>query len=230
MAANLVNIPSGWVKKAIGECVFEKRKSQINVEDASDFGSYPFFTSGDSVLRFEQKLVDGENLYLADGGTADIKFYNGPAAYSNHTYVLGCKEGIYTKYMYYALLNLRDYIDNNFFQGTGLKNLNKGEFKRHEIYIPSSTDEQKCISDALSEVDEVINPTDALITKYESIKKGLIADLLTNGIDAAGNIRSESTHQYKDSPIGRIPVEWEVTAFANLSGGIKDYIKTGPFG
>ena len=67
MAANLVNIPSGWVKKAIGECVFEKRKSQINVEDASDFGSYPFFTSGDSVLRFEQKLVDGENLYLADG-------------------------------------------------------------------------------------------------------------------------------------------------------------------
>jgi type I restriction enzyme S subunit len=35
-------------------------------------------------------------------------------------------------------------------------------------------------------------------------------DLLTKGIDAHGNIRSEATHAFKDSPLGRVPVEWDV--------------------
>jgi type I restriction enzyme S subunit len=34
-------------------------------------------------------------------------------------------------------------------------------------------------------------------------------DLLTKGIDENGNIRSEQTHEFKDSPLGRIPKEWE---------------------
>ena len=33
-------------------------------------------------------------------------------------------------------------------------------------------------------------------------------DLLTKGIDEDGNVRSEATHEFKDSPLGRIPVEW----------------------
>jgi len=35
-------------------------------------------------------------------------------------------------------------------------------------------------------------------------------DLLTRGIDEHGNLRSEKTHKFKDSSLGRIPVEWEV--------------------
>jgi len=48
-------------------------------------------------------------------------------------------------------------------------------------------------------------------------------DLLTRGIDEHGNLRSEETHQFKDSPLGRIPVEWEVIALSDAgtwsSGG-----------
>jgi type I restriction enzyme S subunit len=33
-------------------------------------------------------------------------------------------------------------------------------------------------------------------------------DLLARGIDEHGNLRSEQTHKFKDSPLGRIPVEW----------------------
>ena len=35
-------------------------------------------------------------------------------------------------------------------------------------------------------------------------------DLFTKGIDEKGNIRSEETHEFKASPLGRIPIEWEV--------------------
>jgi type I restriction enzyme, S subunit len=51
----------------------------------------------------------------------------------------------------------------------------------------------------------------------------LMQDLLTRGIDEHGNLRSEETHKFKDSPLGRIPVEWETIDFGNVgdwhSGG-----------
>lgn len=34
-------------------------------------------------------------------------------------------------------------------------------------------------------------------------------DLLTRGIDKYGTLRSDKTHKFKDSPLGRIPWEWK---------------------
>jgi type I restriction enzyme S subunit len=48
-------------------------------------------------------------------------------------------------------------------------------------------------------------------------------DLLTKGIDENGNIRSEETHEFKDSPLGRIPVEWEVKKIEQKLERIIDY-------
>jgi type I restriction enzyme S subunit len=41
-------------------------------------------------------------------------------------------------------------------------------------------------------------------------------DLLTKGIDKNGKIRSEQTHEFKDSPLGRIPKEWECYLFKEI--------------
>jgi len=70
--------------------------------------------------------------------------------------------------------------------------------------------EQTKIAEILSTVDRAISQTEALIAKQQRLKTGLMQDLLTRGIDEHGNLRSEQTHQFKDSPLGRIPVEWEV--------------------
>jgi len=42
-------------------------------------------------------------------------------------------------------------------------------------------------------------------------------DLLTKGIDEDGNVRSEETHEFKDSESGRIPVEWRCQKVATLA-------------
>jgi type I restriction enzyme S subunit len=62
----------------------------------------------------------------------------------------------------------------------------------------------------LSTVDRAIEQTEALIAKQQRIKTGLMQDRLTRGIDEHGNLRSEVTHEFKDSPLGRIPVEWKI--------------------
>lgn len=230
MEINKISIPKGWRKIPIGECVVEKKKSLIKVDDAANFGQYPFFTSGEAVLQHDCKLIDGENLYLATGGMANVKYYNGEAAYSTDTYVLGAKENICPKFMYFVLLFLKQYIDINYFQGSGLKHLQKKDFKHHKIIIPESKDEQQRIADALSKLDDSLSQTQTLIDKYELVKQGLMQDLLTLGIDSEGNVRSEKTHKFKDSPLGRIPEEWECVTIKGVAGSNSDCIKTGPFG
>ena len=224
MEINKISIPKGWRKIPIGECVVEQKKSPIKVDDAANFGQYPFFTSGEAVLQHDCKLIDGENLYLATGGMANIKYFKGEAAYSTDTYVLGTKENICPKFMYYVLLFLKQYIDINYFQGSGLKHLQKKDFKRHEIIIPESKDEQQRIADALSKLDDSLSQTQSLIDKYELIKRGLMQDLLTFGIDSEGNVRSEKTHKFKDSPLGRIPEEWECKLIKEIYTSIKSGI------
>lgn len=85
-----------------------------------------------------------------------------------------------------------------------------------EIPTPPKPEQAK-IAEILSTVDRAIEQTEALIAKQQRIKTGLMQDLLTRGIDEHGNLRSEQTHQFKDSPLGRIPVEWEVVHLGNIS-------------
>ena len=97
-----------------------------------------------------------------------------------------------------------------------------GTIEKLDVPTPPP-DEQAKIAEVLSTVDRVIEETEALIAKQQRIKTGLMQDLLTRGIDEHGNLRSEQTHKFKDSPLGRIPVEWDPMPFGScgqwFSGG-----------
>jgi type I restriction enzyme S subunit len=59
----------------------------------------------------------------------------------------------------------------------------------------------------------------------------MMQDLFQYGIDEKGRMRSEKTHKFKVSSLGKIPQEWEVgsiTSFVNNSN--PNAIKPGPFG
>ena len=82
-----------------------------------------------------------------------------------------------------------------------------GTIERLDVPTPPLAEQSK-IAEVLSTVDRAINQTETLIAKQQRIKTGLLQDLLTRGIDEHGNLRSEETHEFKDSPLGRIPAEW----------------------
>ncbi len=67
------------------------------------------------------------------------------------------------------------------------------------IYPPLP--EQKKIAAILTSVDTVIEKTQAQIDKLKDLKTGMMQELLTKGIGHT---------EFKDSPVGRIPVEWEI--------------------
>lgn len=72
---------------------------------------------------------------------------------------------------------------------------------------------QPKIIEILDTLDTQIRRTEALIAKLELAKQGLLTDLLTRGVDGDGNLRAPADQApdiYKDSPLGKIPKEWEV--------------------
>ena len=94
--------------------------------------------------------------------------------------------------------------------GSAINNLKGSDIVGLTAVCPKHKSEQTEIAEILSTVDQAIDQTEALIAKQQRIKTGLMQDLLTRGIDEDGNLRSEETHEFKDSPLGRIPIEWEV--------------------
>ena len=110
-------------------------------------------------------------------------------------------------------------------QGSTFEAINSSELNQWPILHPKDKAEQAKIAEVLSTVDRSIEQTEALIVKQQRIKTGLMQDLLTRGIDEHGNLRSEQTHKFKDSPLGRIPVEWDIATvdqIASITTGDKD--------
>ncbi len=120
-------------------------------------------------------------------------------------------------------------------QGSTFEAINSSELSDWPIEHPNSKPEQTKIAKILSTVDRAIEQTEALIAKQQHIKIGLMQDLLTRGIDEHGNLRSEQTHKFKDSPLGKIPVEWsplQIGSVATLQRGhdiTENELRDGPY-
>lgn len=124
----------------LSDILVENDKSKVQVGEAKESdGEYPFFTSGEAILRWKEHFVDGRNCFLNTGGNADVKFYVGKAAYSTDTWCISANQNL-GDYLYLLLLSIKPELNKKFFQGTGLKHLQKPLLKDRPIYIPT-TDE-----------------------------------------------------------------------------------------
>ena len=124
----------------IGDILVENPKSPIQVGSAKEAtGNYPFFTSGDAVLKWPEPLINGRNIYLNTGGNAGLKFYVGEAAYSTDTWCITAQDEL-SDYLYLLLESIKPELSQKFFQGTGLKHLQKPILKDRAIYIPSDSE------------------------------------------------------------------------------------------
>lgn len=204
----------------LGDTFQELPKSKFQVQHADNIGHFPFYTSGDSILSHSDYNVDDDIIFLATGGKANVKFNSGKAAYSTDTFAIKGKEHS-SKFLYYLLLDKLSYIDRNFFSGSGLKHLQKKDFRNWLLNFPDDINEEEKIVQLLSTLDRAIVSTEQLIAKHQRIKTGLLHDLLTRGIDEHGNLRNEKTHKFKDSKLGRIPVEWECKRLGEIYTDLK---------
>ena len=135
--------------------------------------------------------------------------------------IKGSATRVVTDYLFYNLEFRYEELRSRS-AGEGRAGLSKQILEQVPLPLPPLPDQTR-IAEILSSVDRTIAQTESLIAKQQRIKTGLMQDLLTRGIDELGNLRSEQTHQFKDSPLGCIPVEWEVERIEQKLDRIVDY-------
>ena len=148
------------------DILIEADKSSVQVGEAKQStGEYPFFTSGSAILKWDTPFIDGRNCFLNTGGNADVKFYVGAAAYSTDTWCISANNNM-SDYLYLLLVSIKPELNQKFFQGTGLKHLQKPLLKDRPIYIPDFEE--------LKTFNEQVNPMLNIISENTRENQELI--------------------------------------------------------
>ena len=216
-----MTLPTNWTNKTLRDLatINYGRDPSAILDDA---GEYPVYGTSGSERQGTGYHYEGESIILGRKGTIDrLHFAEGRFWTIDTAYFLSDFDDTVPKWLYY-LLSTIDLRALN--EATGVPSLSRDLLYKISTPTPPP-DEQAKIAEVLSTVDRAIEQTEALSAKHQRIKTGLLQDLLTRGIDEHGNLRSEQTHKFKDSPLGRIPVEWDVATvdqIASITTGDKD--------
>lgn len=219
-----------WKTITIEDCceILDNKRVPVNSEEReARVGNIPYYGANGLQGYIDAYLFDEPLILIAEDGGYFDEFATRPIAYrifgkswvNNHAHVLRAKAGYCQNAIFYALEH-KD-IQSFIVGGTRAK-LNQSGLRTITLSMPESEEEQTEIATILSTLDRAIEQTEAIITKQQRIKSGLMQDLLTKGIDEHGVIRSTATHEFKDSPLGRIPVEWEVSPAHSLCTAVID--------
>jgi type I restriction enzyme S subunit len=215
------NLPAGWKKVKIGEVVENLKKTEPK-------GSTPYLEISDidiysKLYNIKKKPAPSSCLYAQKNdiliskvrptrGAASLVIDNSlfvspallvlRAQNSNFLFYI-VSQGEFFKYL--GLLET----------GTTYPSVSDEDILQYEFLLPPLPEQEK-IAEILETVDNAIEKTDKIIEKYKRMKQGLMQELFTKGIDSNWQIRSEKTHQFKDSPLGRIPADWEVKKLGEI--------------
>jgi type I restriction enzyme, S subunit len=223
-----MRVIEGWKNVTVEDCceILDNKRVPVNAEERETrVGNVPYYGANGLQGYIDAYLFDEPLILIAEDGGYFDEFATRPIAYrifgkswvNNHAHVLRAKAGYCQNAIFYALehKDIQPFIVG----GTRAK-LNQSGLRAITLTLPESEEEQNRIATILSNLDKAIEQTEAIVAKHQRTKTGLMQDLLAKGIDERGVIRSEATHEFKDSPLGRIPVEWEVNRLGNVASHV----------
>jgi len=163
------------------------------------------------VAMIGQGLTRGKVAYLASEASIN----------QNFGAILPCSS-LDSRFLFHYLDFNYEYVRGSS-RGSNQQALNCAVIAQLQVVCPPK-EEQRRIAEILDTVDKTIAHTSSLIAKLKQMKAGLLHDLLTRGLDENGELRDAIGYpeQFKDSPLGRIPKDWEATTIgeqASTSSG-----------
>ena len=172
----------GWVETTLGQYI-HINTGKLDVNAASEFGEYPFFTCSRETYRINEAAFEGESVLVAGNGDLNVKYYDGEFNAYQRTYVLNSvdKKILDNRFLFLYMQTYIEYLRSET-RGTVIQYLKKGQFTDAKIKLPPLL-EQKRIVDLIASVDSYI---DALQQQLESAKRSrnaVLHELLTAGGD-----------------------------------------------
>jgi type I restriction enzyme S subunit len=199
-----------WTERSLGELITLEYGAGLPQAVRTGEG-YPVYGSSGLVGRHSDYLTQGPGVIVGRKGTVGAVVWSGEAFWPiDTTYYVEPRGDTDLRWIYWCLSGLPL---NKLDSSTGVPGLNRHDAYALQVLVPPLP-EQRCIAEILDAAEEAIRQTERVIAKLEAVKAGLLHDLLTYGLDEHGRLRDPQAHpeQFKDSPLGRIPREWEISS------------------
>ncbi len=140
-----------------------------------------------------------------------------PTAINQDVKALYTNDFLLPEYLLYLLCFHRQQLEAVSI-GSTVKGIRLKQLLSLPINVPSPS-AQRLIITTLDSLNKQIQHTEQMIAKLKLQREGLLHKLLTCGIDEHGQLRDPVAHpgQFKDSVLGTIPKEWELTHIGRLA-------------
>ena len=118
-------------------------------------------------------------------------------------------------------------------QGSTFLAINSDDLRGLPIFAPAEPKLRNKIGQVIAVLDTQIEQTEALISKKENIRQGLMQDLFTRGVDETGQLRTayeDAPHLYHETELGWLPLGWEVKPLKQYASIGANSFVNGPFG
>jgi len=234
------NFPTDWSPISLLNSTYLKGRIGWQGLKASEFTTDgPYLVTGTNFVNGRidwehcyhitpERFIEAPDIHLKEsdllitkdgtiGKVALVKDCPDKTTLNSGIFLLRCKDKSYSHhFLYYFLLS--DYFKKYLRDtqgGSTIVHLYQREFERFTFRAPEIAQQER-IAEILSTVDAAIEQTQALIEKYGRIKRGLMQDLLTRGIDENGNIRSKETHKFSVKSGIEVPDEWPVVRLVDM--------------
>lgn len=131
------------------------------------------------------------------------------------------RETVEPRYLLYAIQSSAVQSAVRIQGGTGstVSNLRIPVLAALEIPLPSTKAEQEAIAEALSDADALIESLEQLVAKKRQVKQGVMQELLTGEKRLPG---FKIKGGYKQTEVGVIPMDWNVTCAIDACSKIQD--------
>lgn len=177
------------------------------IKGRSELKSFNYCKAGDLLLaKITPSFENGKQGFVP----SDVP--QGFAFATTEVYPLICLD-IDPLFLFYLLKfpKLRKRLEFSMRGTTGRQRVPKDSLEKLNMPYPP-LEEQERIAGILRDVDNAIEKVDQAIEVTEKLKRGLMQKLLTEGINHA---------EFKDSPVGRVPFDWDVVRLGDISSKIK---------
>jgi type I restriction enzyme S subunit len=178
-------IPKEWKAAKLGDVVeiFDSKRVPINDEDRKSIkGEYPYCGANGVLDHINDYIFDGEYILIAEDGGYWNKFEDsayimtGKFWVNNHAHILRAVNGIADNRF---LMNLINYYDiTPYINGSTRGKLNQEDLKLIKIPLAPFSEQRK-IAAILSSVNERLVAEREHRSRLETVKKGLMQNLLT---------------------------------------------------
>lgn len=204
-------------------------KNVVTIYNGKDYKDYeaeegiPVIGSGGQFAYSSKCMYDGEVIFLGRKGTIDKPlYYNGPFWSVDTMFYAIPNRNALGKYIYYCAI-LFPFKKHS--TATALPSMTQTSLYQIPFPVPPINEQQRIVDyldEKLAKIDERIEVLEKQQDAYARLKKSVIHQAVTRGLDPDVRLKDSGIEW-----IGKIPEHWELKRFKSIFSECKSVTETG---